>query len=115
MIFCYISCGYYITAGRNSRLHDRCCSQSGACRGGFPGVSGNPLKFPANENLKNRNTLIEHSNNLAIKAVKGPDCALPPLKLWLHPSRLVLHIAIPTTAEFRVEFLRWWIIESALL
>ena len=25
---------------------------AGACRGGFPGVSGNPLKFPANENLK---------------------------------------------------------------
>jgi len=82
---------------------------------GFPGVSGNPLKFPANENLKNRNTLIEHSN---IKAVKGPDCALPPLKLWLrpfrfvtsrlHPSRLVLHITIyiPTTAELRIEFLK---------
>ena len=37
---------------------------SGACRGGFLGASGNPLKFPANENLKSRNTLIEHSNNL---------------------------------------------------
>ena len=42
--------------------------QSGACRGGFPGVSGNPLKFPANENLKNRYTLIEHSNNLLKQA-----------------------------------------------
>ena len=25
---------------------------TGACRGEFPGVSGNPLKFPANKNLK---------------------------------------------------------------
>ena len=38
-------------------LHQACKNQyyphiTGAWRGGFPGVSGNPLKFLANENLK---------------------------------------------------------------
>ena len=40
------------------------CTGTCILQGRAEGVLGNLLKFPVNENLKNRNTLIEHSNNL---------------------------------------------------